>query len=645
MSTQLEQQASLINCLARRIKKNNCIRKMQNFDLLLVILFLTLVPQIACFTIRSVRNLGTAVARRVNLERLELRMVSGRRQVADGSAFGEWYEAVLSSIESAEGVPLTPISIDQRFRGYTDEEGCQEEHVKAKLGNTSTGGEGKDKDKDTDAGPDVRKNFVSGSMGPAGREVQVKFTSEAFESPSIAYMRLVSFSGPGYDVFNFVALPRLPLPQSTESIESRNKNDKDEKKWTGDNKNDKNDEKKGGKEEKEVLPVLGIDVVVLPGGALAAIDLQPSRSMDEKTSFADSAMYQPLREHLHAHPHALPPGGALPAAAQKYFSPYVLWTRLPPPAVSASSDEGGSDGRAGGMSEVRAALEGYLKSYGDSIRLLKADANSHALGVAAEKLEKGERGGKGEIRERNGEREREFLLGYLSYRAKNDPAAGMLKGAFGPAWTEEVLEAVMFPKTHYLSPESGFKSESELAYPEVKDVDMDKREGKAVFFSSFEKGVEPKQGEEEEVSEVNVSSAWVKDIHHKSGAPYWFNPITGESTWFKPKDLIEYEEAEVEVEAKVEDDISSLTTEVEQAPRVVHFATGNEKKRIEVEQLLQQAGVSGVKVVAAKLDLVEQQGSCAVNICVEKARCAAGKRERERERMTPLYVYPNLYHE
>jgi len=61
----------------------------------------------------------------------------------------------------------------------------------------------------------------------------------------------------------------------------------------------------------------------------------------------------------------------------------------------------------------------------------------------------------------------------------------------------------------------------------------------------------------EVLEDVSISSAWVKDIHHKSGAPYWFNPITGESTWFKPKDLVEYEETESQKASVEQEQVTS----------------------------------------------------------------------------------------
>ena len=128
-------------------------------------------------------------------------------------------------------------------------------------------------------------NKKSGKLGQS----LINFSCEPFTTSKLRYVRCVSFFGEGYDVFNFVALP-----------------------WSYYD-----------------LPILGIDIVSLPGGSLAAIDFQPliyndeSHFQDKSYTLLSTAKFVDLKA-------SLPTGGNIPVAAAKFFSPYTLWTRLPP---------------------------------------------------------------------------------------------------------------------------------------------------------------------------------------------------------------------------------------------------------------------------------------------------------------------------
>ena len=50
----------------------------------------------------------------------------------------------------------------------------------------------------------------SSNFGSIGKS-NVTFVSKAWQSKSMRYIRLISFVGEGYDVFNFMALPRSNL--------------------------------------------------------------------------------------------------------------------------------------------------------------------------------------------------------------------------------------------------------------------------------------------------------------------------------------------------------------------------------------------------------------------------------------------------
>lgn len=142
------------------------------------------------------------------------------------------------------------------------------------------------------------------SLGKLGNN-SIEFQCNAFKSSRhIDYLRHVSFQSVDTDknsskvatnkfnVFNFVVLPNL-----------------------GSN-----------------IPILGIDIITLPGGSLAAIDFQPlipGNDTSDYERYFNSSIYKPYKEMFEKHIKTFPSGGALPEKSRKYFSPYVLWTRLP----------------------------------------------------------------------------------------------------------------------------------------------------------------------------------------------------------------------------------------------------------------------------------------------------------------------------
>ncbi|CAM9670947.1 unnamed protein product, partial [Ectocarpus sp. 8 AP-2014] len=77
------------------------------------------------------------------------------------------------------------------------------------------------------------------------------------------------------------------------------------------------------------LPIFGADLVTLPGVHLICIDLQPAHSAQQLDAKADEAMHEACKRHVEA----LPWGGDLPEAAQKFFSPHCLWAKLDPKEV------------------------------------------------------------------------------------------------------------------------------------------------------------------------------------------------------------------------------------------------------------------------------------------------------------------------
>eukprot|EP00611_Tribonema_gayanum_P024616 TRINITY_DN5477_c0_g1_i2.p1 TRINITY_DN5477_c0_g1~~TRINITY_DN5477_c0_g1_i2.p1 ORF type:complete len:408 (-),score=47.07 TRINITY_DN5477_c0_g1_i2:52-1275(-) len=124
-------------------------------------------------------------------------------------------------------------------------------------------------------------------VGKGRNQQQVKMTVAAYSAAKFRHIRaaLVETSGPT-QVLNFVIFPDPSLD----------------------------------------LPIFGADLVSLPGAHLICIDLQPP---------ADPAQYpQPLRHveglaALAAHAQTrLPWGGDLPPAAQRFFSPHCIWSKV-----------------------------------------------------------------------------------------------------------------------------------------------------------------------------------------------------------------------------------------------------------------------------------------------------------------------------
>jgi len=192
------------------------------------------------------------------------------------------------------------------------------------------------------------------------------------------------------------------------------------------------------------LPILGIDLVTLPGGKhLIAIDFQPVLPLTGKDGINDETSTDSVRQtklfpegtkyakyedriaavyerHVKNQPDILPWGGDIPPNAQRFFSPYALWTRL-------SGDEGLSIVKK----EVYKAFCDYFDLY---LELLVEVQGSWTMEETRDKS--------------NGEFDaHETLQGhreYLTYRQDNDPARPMLTRLYGEEWTEEAIGDVLF---------------------------------------------------------------------------------------------------------------------------------------------------------------------------------------------------------
>ena len=184
------------------------------------------------------------------------------------------------------------------------------------------------------------------------------------------------------------------------------------------------------------LPIFGADIVSLPGNKhLVALDFQPVLPLDNATS---SSFFPEMYSHLERKLEAvhskyqrsdsdsaplLPWGGDIPPQAQRFFSPYALWTRL--------SDENAMNTV---NTVVYEAFQEYTDLYLELMNAVQNDINAGKLELeAAEGLETDNNPvWKGQI-------------DYLEYRRTNDPARPMLQRLYGNEWSENVIGNVLFP--------------------------------------------------------------------------------------------------------------------------------------------------------------------------------------------------------
>ncbi|MEM6611909.1 MAG: phycoerythrobilin:ferredoxin oxidoreductase [Cyanobacteria bacterium P01_C01_bin.72] len=152
------------------------------------------------------------------------------------------------------------------------------------------------------------------------------------------------------------------------------------------------------------LPFFGADLVTLPGGHLIAIDMQPLFSQNT----AYQAKYsQPIMSMFHEYQKDLPWGGDFPEEAQQYFSPAFLWTR--PKATEVVE------------TKVFQAFSDYLTAYIDFVEQAEAITDDEQLATIFQAHKS-----------------------YADYRAKKDPARGMLTRLYGSEWTEEYIHGFLF---------------------------------------------------------------------------------------------------------------------------------------------------------------------------------------------------------
>jgi phycoerythrobilin:ferredoxin oxidoreductase len=191
------------------------------------------------------------------------------------------------------------------------------------------------------------------------------------------------------------------------------------------------------------LPVLGIDLVTLPGMKhLIAIDFQPIVSSSTEVSHTDGGngifpswekykQFEVELERIHEeyvlqHRDILPWGGDIPPKASRFFSKYALWTRLQ-----------GEDAIDIIQTHVFEAFQAYFNLYLDMMTFAQCndaiESNQDVSSVNDTMSKMDQR-----ITIQNG------TIDYLKYRRENDPARPMLTRLYGSEYTEELLSQVLF---------------------------------------------------------------------------------------------------------------------------------------------------------------------------------------------------------
>ena len=185
------------------------------------------------------------------------------------------------------------------------------------------------------------------------------------------------------------------------------------------------------------LPVFGADIVSLPGNKhLVALDFQPvltligddASLLPERYSHIESKLKSIHSKYQRSDSNDEPLllwGGDIPPQAQRFFSPYALWTRLT-----------GDDAIDTVNTTIWNAFREYIDLYMELMVEAQKDVESGKFQLSEAKMA-------GDEKSENPVREGQ--LDYLEYRRTNDPARPMLQRLYGECWAERVIAEVLFP--------------------------------------------------------------------------------------------------------------------------------------------------------------------------------------------------------
>ena len=193
------------------------------------------------------------------------------------------------------------------------------------------------------------------------------FTWGATHKKKINFARAVCINSPSYSVFNF-----LIIPNTTYNI-----------------------------------PFLGVDFVSLPKSHLLVLDFQPSLKVEKQFNSKLLDQLAKLKKSCHL---SLPVAEKMSEDVARYFSPGLIWSRLPKEKDSDYLIE----------NQLYNSFKEYLKLYLKTL----FESKEVSQGLQQELI--------------NGQND------YLNYRRDKDPARPMLSSLFGKDFTESLINKVLF---------------------------------------------------------------------------------------------------------------------------------------------------------------------------------------------------------
>ncbi len=155
------------------------------------------------------------------------------------------------------------------------------------------------------------------------------------------------------------------------------------------------------------VPFFGVDFVSLPNSYLLVLDFQPSLKIQNQYSNELLEKLIKLKTRCHL---SLPLAEKMPEDVSRFFSPGVIWSKLP--------KEERSDFLI--ANQLYNSFKEYLNLY---LKILFASKEANI--DLQEELIKGQNN-------------------YLKYRKDNDPARPMLSSLFGKEFTESLIKEVLF---------------------------------------------------------------------------------------------------------------------------------------------------------------------------------------------------------
>tara|TARA_B100000131_G_scaffold289895_1_gene302263 strand:+ start:259 stop:1020 length:762 start_codon:yes stop_codon:yes gene_type:complete len=216
---------------------------------------------------------------------------------------------------------------------------------------------------------EVPKEFFSKESlyGSKNNKNKVNLLTWAAKNKKINFARAVCISSKSYSVLNF-----LIIPKSSYNV-----------------------------------PFFGVDFVTLPSMHLLVLDFQPSIAVNDQFDKGLLKKIIELKNTTHVN---LPVAEKMPENVAKFFSPGLVWSKLP---ILSTSDKLISNNLYFAFKEY---LNLYLKLLSESDEV---DKNTKKRITTGQKL-------------------------YLEYRKNNDPAKPMLNSLFGKEFTNSFINSFLF---------------------------------------------------------------------------------------------------------------------------------------------------------------------------------------------------------